>query len=92
MKTTAIPLSRLRLVSRPSLAARLPHFITLMKPRVLVLAVFTGLVGLMIAPFRLDPLLGFITIFAMAAGAGAAGVLNVCPTGKPDTDPIHHCG
>jgi heme o synthase len=77
MKTTAIPLSRLRLASRPSLAARLPDFITLMKPRVMVLAVFTALVGLMIGPARLDPLLGFVAILAIAAGAGAAGVLNM---------------
>src|SRR5215471_5798388 len=33
MKNTAIALSSLRLISRSSLAARLPHFITLMKPR-----------------------------------------------------------
>jgi protoheme IX farnesyltransferase len=77
MKTTAIALSRLRLASRPDLAARLPDFIALMKPRVMVLAVFTALVGLMIAPARLDPLLGFIAILAIAAGAGAAGVLNM---------------
>jgi heme o synthase len=77
MNTTAIPLSALRLAFRSNLAARLPHFITLMKPRVMVLAVFTALVGLMIAPVRLDPLLGFIAILAIAAGAGAAGVLNM---------------
>jgi heme o synthase len=77
MKTTAIALPRLRLASRHSLAARLPAFITLMKPRVMVLAVFTAFVGLMIAPARLDPLLGFIAILAIAAGAGAAGVLNM---------------
>jgi len=77
MKTTAIPLSPLRMTFRSNLAARLPHFITLMKPRVMVLAVFTALVGLMIAPVRLDPLLGFLAILAIAAGAGAAGVLNM---------------
>ena len=77
MKTTAIPFSRLPLASRPSLAARLPDFITLMKPRVMALAVFTALVGLMIAPARPDPLLGFIAILAIAAGGGAAGVLNM---------------
>ena len=77
MKTTAIALSRLRLGSPPNLAARLPDFVTLMKPRVMVLAVFTAFVGLMIAPARLDPFLGFIAILAIAAGAGAAGVLNM---------------
>ena len=77
MKTAAIPVSRLRLAVRPGSAVRLPHFISLMKPRVMALAVFTALVGLMIAPARLDPLLGFIAILAIAAGAGAAGVLNM---------------
>jgi protoheme IX farnesyltransferase len=77
MKTTAMSLSHVGLASRPGLAARLPHFLTLMKPRVMALAVFTALVGLMIAPHRLDPFLGFIAILAIAAGAGAAGVLNM---------------
>src|SRR4051812_7272277 len=77
MRTTAFALSRLRLVSQPSFAGRLPDFITLMKPRVMALAVFTALVGLMIAPARLDPFLGFVAILAIAAGAGAAGVLNM---------------
>jgi len=48
-----------------------------MKPRVMVLAVFTALVGLTIAPGHLDPLLGSVAIVAIAAGAGAAGVLNM---------------
>jgi heme o synthase len=41
------------------------------------LAVFTALVGLMIAPGHLDPLLRSVAILAIAAGAGAAGVLNM---------------
>src|ERR1700756_4891787 len=77
MKTTAMSLSHVGLASRPGLAARLPHFIALMKPRVMALAVLTALVGLMIAPHRLDPFLGFIAILAIAAGAGAAGALNM---------------
>src|SRR3984893_3820678 len=77
MKTTAVPVSHLQLPSRIRLSARLPDFITLMKPRVMLLAVFTALVGLIIAPGDLDPLLGSIAIFGIAAGAGAAGVLNM---------------
>src|SRR5262245_65102540 len=77
MKTAASHLSALQLTSVASLAARLSAFITLMKPRVIALAVFTALVGLMIAPARPDPLLGFIAILAIAAGGGAAGVLNM---------------
>src|SRR5262245_14826384 len=77
MSTTGIPLSRLSLASRPSLVERLPHFATLMKPRVMALALFTAFVGLMIAPTRLDPLPGAIAILSIAAGAGAAGALNM---------------
>src|SRR6266404_188507 len=77
MKTTAISISRLQVPSSSRLAARLPDFVLLMKPRVMVLAVFTALVGLVIAPGHLDPLLGFIAVLAIAAGAGAAGVLNM---------------
>ena len=78
MKTTAIATSRLLFPSWLRLTARLPDFVTLMKPRVMLLAVFTALVGLMIAPGHLDPLLGSVAIVAIAAGAGAAGVLNMC--------------
>jgi heme o synthase len=77
MKTTAIATSRLLFPSWLPLTARLPDFVTLMKPRVMLLAVFTALVGLMIAPGHLDPLLGSVAIVAIAAGAGAAGVLNM---------------
>ena len=59
------------------LAARLSDFAALTKPRVMALAVFTALVGMCIAPGSLDPLLGSIAVLAIAAGAGAAGVLNM---------------
>jgi len=77
MNTTAIPLSRLPLASRASWMERLPHFVTLVKPRVMALALFTAFVGLMIAPSRLEPLPGFVALLAIAAGAGAAGALNM---------------
>ena len=51
-------------------AARIPAFVALMKPRVMSLAVFTGFVGLAIAPSHLDPPLGSVAIIAIAAGAG----------------------
>jgi protoheme IX farnesyltransferase len=59
------------------LSARASDFFMLMKPRVMVLAVFTALVGLLIAPGDPDPLRAFIAVLAIAAGAGAAGVLNM---------------
>jgi protoheme IX farnesyltransferase len=77
MDTVVIPLSRFRFASRPSLVTRLPHFITLMKPRVMALAVFTAIVGLAIAPGDPDPLVAAIAIVSITVGAGAAGVLNM---------------
>jgi protoheme IX farnesyltransferase len=77
MKTPAIPASPLQFPLRSSLAERLPDFVTLLKPRVMLLAVFTAVAGMVLAPSHLDPLLGAIAILAIAAGAGAAGVLNM---------------
>jgi hypothetical protein len=56
---------------------RVPDFIALMKPRVMVLSIFTAAVGLFIAPGDLGPLVGAVSIIGIAAGAGAAGVLNM---------------
>jgi protoheme IX farnesyltransferase len=52
-------------------------FVALTKPRVMMLAVFTALVGMSVAPGRPDPLTSFAAVLAIAAGAGAAGVLNM---------------
>ncbi len=52
-------------------------FVALTKPRVMMLAVFTALVGLSSAPVRLDPLTTLAAVLAIAAGAGAAGALNM---------------
>lgn len=52
-------------------------FVALTKPRVMLLALFTALVGLNCAPVRLDPLTTVMAVLAIAAGAGAAGVLNM---------------
>jgi protoheme IX farnesyltransferase len=69
--------SRLPVLAPAHITARLPAFFALMKPRVMLLAVFTAIVGLMIAPGHLDPLLGAIATLGIAAGAGAAGALNM---------------
>jgi heme o synthase len=52
-------------------------FVALTKPRVMMLAIFTALVGLSSAPARLDPLATLAAVLAIAAGAGAAGALNM---------------
>ena len=77
MRTIAISATQLQTPLLHRFVARVPDFVALMKPRVMVLAVFTALVGSMIAPGHLDPLLGSVAILAIIAGAGAAGVLNM---------------
>lgn len=52
-------------------------FVALLKPRVMSLVVFTGLVGLVLAPGTLHPLLAGIAILAIALAAGAAGAINM---------------
>lgn len=56
---------------------RVSDFVALAKPRVMMLAVFTALVGLSRAPVRLDPLTTVVAVLAIAAGAAASGVLNM---------------
>ena len=52
-------------------------YLALMKPRVMSLVVFTALVGLVVAPGHLHPVLGFTALLCIAVGAGAAGALNM---------------
>jgi protoheme IX farnesyltransferase len=52
-------------------------WIALLKPRVMLLVVFTAIVGLLAAPGRLHPVLAFTAILCIAVGAGAAGAINM---------------
>ena len=49
----------------------------LMKPRVMSLVIFTCVVGLLIAPVKVNFLDAAFSILAVALGSGAAGVLNM---------------
>ena len=49
----------------------------LMKPRVMSLVIFTCVVGLLIAPDKVNFLNAIFSIFAVALGSGAAGALNM---------------
>jgi heme o synthase len=60
----------------PSVAAAVDLF-ALMKPRVMALAVFTAFVGMLVAPGVINPAVAIVVTFAIALGAGAAGVLNM---------------
>jgi heme o synthase len=57
--------------------SRLSDYLVLLKPRVMSLVVFTAVSGLLMAPGSLHPVLNLIAILCIAAGAGAAGALNM---------------
>ena len=52
-------------------------FISLMKPRVMSLVVFTALIGLVMAPASVHPVVGVSAIMLIALGAGASAALNM---------------
>src|SRR6202521_5407292 len=57
--------------------ASIGDYLALTKPRVMSLVVFTALVGLIIAPGGIDPFAAAVALVCIAAGAGAAGALNM---------------
>jgi heme O synthase-like polyprenyltransferase len=77
MNTIAISVSRLRLTFRSGWVERPLQFISLAKPCVMALSLFTAFVGLIVAPICPEPLPGFFAIPAVAVAAGAAGALNM---------------
>ena len=61
----------------PVLPARLMDYAALLKPRVMSLVVFTALTGMLMAEPRASPVTALLSLLAIAAGAGAAGALNM---------------
>jgi protoheme IX farnesyltransferase len=57
--------------------ADVADYVALLKPRVMSLVIFTALVGLVIAPGHVHPVLAFTSILCIAVGAGASGALNM---------------
>jgi protoheme IX farnesyltransferase len=60
----------------PSIATA-ADYLALMKPRVMSLVVFTALVGMVIAPAHIHPVIGLAALVCISVGAGAAGALNM---------------
>jgi protoheme IX farnesyltransferase len=52
-------------------------WIALLKPRVMSLVVFSGLIGLLVAPGHLNPVLAFTAVLCIAVAAGACGAINM---------------
>ena len=52
-------------------------YFELLKPRVMSLVILTALVGLVLSPEPVNPVIGFAALLAIAVGAGASGCLNM---------------
>ena len=73
MDKTAIPAFAAPSVSE----AQIKDYIELLKPRVMSLVVFSGLVGLMVAPGSIHPLLGCVAVLCIAIAAGGSAAVNM---------------
>jgi protoheme IX farnesyltransferase len=72
----AAPLPGATSCAEPSMAGA-GDYLALMKPRVMSLVVFTALVGMVVAPGHVHPVLALFALTCIAVGAGAAGALNM---------------
>jgi protoheme IX farnesyltransferase len=65
------------LITRIGGGAAVGDYVQILKPRVMSLVVFTGFVGLAVAPGHLHPVLAAIAVLCIAVGAGASGAINM---------------
>ncbi|HVB16524.1 MAG TPA: heme o synthase [Stellaceae bacterium] len=61
----------------PYAGAAVGDYVQILKPRVMSLVVFTGFVGLAVAPGHLHPILAMVAVLCIAVGAGASGAINM---------------
>ena len=52
-------------------------YFSLLKPRVMLLVIFTAFIGLLVAPGEIHPILGFTALLCIGVAAGASGCLNM---------------
>jgi len=80
------PAPPVRAMQPPSSALAIPagtgmaevgDYVAILKPRVMSLVVFTGVVGLAVAPGHLHPVLAIVAVLCIAIGAGASGAINM---------------
>jgi len=65
------------IICRATPGAAVADYVEILKPRVMSLVTFTGLVGLVVAPGHLHPVLAAVAVLCIAVGAGAAGAINM---------------
>ncbi|CAI3923387.1 MULTISPECIES: heme o synthase [Commensalibacter] len=52
-------------------------WVALLKPRVISLVVFTGVVGIVLAPGHINPIIALISILCICMASGGAGAINM---------------
>ena len=57
--------------------AAVADYVAILKPRVMSLVVFTGFVGLFVAPGHIHPVIAAVAVLCIAVGAGASGAINM---------------
>ena len=67
------------------------NYFALLKPRVMSLVVFTALVGMMLAPGSLHPLVAVAALICIAVGAGASGAINMWYDADIDGQMLRTC-
>ena len=90
-------LSEARAGTAVGITAAVGDYIAILKPRVMSLVVFTGVVGLVLAPGHLNPVLAAVAILCIAVGAGAkqGSLSSFAPPGdheraEADDEPGEH--
>src|ERR1700759_3497351 len=77
MTSPAVLQDNVSLPGDATLEADFRDWINLLKPRVLTLVVYTGVIGLLTAPGRLHPVLALTAILCITVAAGACGAINM---------------
>ena len=70
---------------------RVTDYLALLKPRVMSLVLFTALVGLMLAPGGLHPVVAIMALGCIAVGAGASGAINMWYDADIDGQMLRTC-
>lgn len=64
-------------ISTSSQINEIKDYVSLLKPGVMSLVVFTGLCGMLVAPGKIHPLIAVISIVCLTLGSGASGAINM---------------
>ena len=63
--------------SENNLVIKLQWYFYLMKPRVMILVIFTAFVGMMLAPDTISPINYFYVLLSISLGAGSSAAFNM---------------